>query len=39
VADFTLVVWWEGPDVKKPHRMAAFFDPEQAEREAEEGTG
>ena len=30
VADFTLVVWWEGPDAPKPHRMAAFFDDKEA---------
>jgi hypothetical protein len=38
VADFTLVVWWEGPDAVKPHRMAGFFDDQQA-LEAARGTG
>jgi len=39
VADFTLVVWWDGPDALKPHRMAAFFDSEQADAAARSGTG
>ena len=36
VADFTLVVFWEGPDAARPNRMASFFDHEQALRLAEE---
>ena len=39
VADFTLVVFWEGPDAARPNRMASFFDHEQALRLAEEETG
>jgi ketosteroid isomerase-like protein len=39
VADFTLVVWWDGPDAPKPHRMESFFDHEQAMRAARGGTG
>ena len=33
VQDFTLVVWWDGPE-PEPQRMAAFFDPEQRSRAA-----
>jgi hypothetical protein len=39
VADFTLVVWWDGPEARKPHRMASFFDHEQARETAENGAG
>jgi ketosteroid isomerase-like protein len=39
VQDFTLVIWWQGPDAESPHRMAAFFDREQALQLAQEGTG
>jgi ketosteroid isomerase-like protein len=39
VADFTLVIWWEGPEELKPHRMAAFFDPERADEAARRVTG
>ena len=39
VADFTLVVFWEGPRALRPHRMAAFFDRGQAEEAAAAGTG
>ena len=39
VADFTLVVFWDGPDAVKPHRMAAFFDHQQAVEAAQGGTG
>jgi ketosteroid isomerase-like protein len=38
VADFTLVLWWDGPDAVNPHRMAAFFDDEHA-LAAARGTG
>ena len=38
VADFTLVVWWEGPDAGKPHRMASF-DHQHALAAARGGTG
>ena len=39
VADFTLVVWWEGSEALRPHRMAAFFDDEAARAAALPGTG
>jgi hypothetical protein len=37
--DFTLVVFWEGPDAARPNGMASFFDHEQALRLAKEETG
>jgi hypothetical protein len=39
VQDFTIVVFWDGPEAVKPHRMAAFFDHEQAVEVAKRGTG
>jgi hypothetical protein len=30
IADFTLVVWWDGSEAEKPSRMAAFFDHREA---------
>jgi ketosteroid isomerase-like protein len=39
VQDFTVVLWWEGPEAARPSRMAAFFDHEQALRAAAGGTG
>jgi ketosteroid isomerase-like protein len=38
VADFTMVIWWEEPEAVKPHRIAAFFDHDEAEKAAA-GTG
>jgi ketosteroid isomerase-like protein len=39
VQDFTLVIWFAGPDAERPHRMAAFFDRAQALEVAKRGTG
>jgi hypothetical protein len=39
VQDFTLVVWWDGPDPARPTRMAAFFEHEEALAKASGATG
>jgi ketosteroid isomerase-like protein len=39
VQDFTIVLWWDGPDPSRPSRMAAFYEHEQALAKARGGTG
>jgi hypothetical protein len=39
VQDFTIVLWWDGPDPDRPSGMAAFFQHEEALAAVAERTG
>ncbi len=39
VGDFTIIVWWDGPDPDRPAGMSAFFQHEEALAKVKERTG
>ena len=39
VQDFTIIVWWDGPDPERPSGMAAFFEHEEALAKVSERAG
>jgi ketosteroid isomerase-like protein len=39
VHDFTIIVWWDGPDPDRPSGMSAFFQHEDALAKVRERTG